>query len=253
MRDRPRSGAARAFTDGIGRVAAAPAVLAGTIGIVGMYGAAHDVRHAIGALLLWAFLSGGILDRYARRRATRARGFFGACGTHFGAMTRLGAIILMALGAFHWIVGRGFGNPYVHQGAFIVAIVLALFVTYAQVRIAVEDRRSAMGALLAGARFVGRNPASLILYLIFAAAGATVMLVYERLVPTQHTGTWTAFAAAEGLIAADTAVALASFASGIALFQGRLAHAGYTAAPPILWPESPAAEAIANASPTGTP
>jgi hypothetical protein len=28
------------------------------------------------------------------------------------------------------------------------------------------------------------------------------------------------------------------------LFQGRLAHAGYTAAPPAVWPDSPAAEAI---------
>jgi hypothetical protein len=41
---------------------------------------------------------------------------------------------------------------------------------------------------------------------------------------------------------------LALHASGIALFQSRLAHAGYTAAPPQEWPESPAAEAIVNAS-----
>ena len=41
---------------------------------------------------------------------------------------------------------------------------------------------------------------------------------------------------------------LALYASGIALFQSRLAHAGYTAGPPLEWPDSPAAEAIANAS-----
>jgi len=36
------------------------------------------------------------------------------------------------------------------------------------------------------------------------------------------------------------------YASAIALFQSRLAHAGYAAAPPLEWPESPAAEAVAN-------
>jgi len=39
----------------------------------------------------------------------------------------------------------------------------------------------------------------------------------------------------------------------VALFQSRLAHAGYTAAPPAVWPESASAEAIANAAPTIAP
>jgi hypothetical protein len=39
-------------------------------------------------------------------------------------------------------------------------------------------------------------------------------------------------------------VRLTFAASQIALFQGRLAHAGYTAAPVATWPDSPAAEAI---------
>ena len=37
------------------------------------------------------------------------------------------------------------------------------------------------------------------------------------------------------------------YASETAFFQGALAHAAYTAAPAVVWPESPAAEAIANA------
>ena len=40
---------------------------------------------------------------------------------------------------------------------------------------------------------------------------------------------------------------LAFYASETAFFQARLAHAGYTAAPPVVWPESPAAESIGNA------
>ena len=37
------------------------------------------------------------------------------------------------------------------------------------------------------------------------------------------------------------------YASETAYFQGELAHAAYTAAPAVLWPESPAAEAVLNA------
>ena len=36
------------------------------------------------------------------------------------------------------------------------------------------------------------------------------------------------------------------YASQIAYFQGTLAHAAYTAAPALEWPDSPAAEAIGN-------
>jgi hypothetical protein len=39
------------------------------------------------------------------------------------------------------------------------------------------------------------------------------------------------------------------YASQTALFQSALAHAGYTAAPAIVWPDSPAVEAITNAEP----
>jgi hypothetical protein len=38
---------------------------------------------------LWIFLAGGILDRYARDRATRAYGFFAACGVFFFRFVRL--------------------------------------------------------------------------------------------------------------------------------------------------------------------
>jgi len=38
-----------------------------------------------------------------------------------------------------------------------------------------------------------------------------------------------------------------------AFFQSRLAHASYTAGPPLVWPESPAAEAITNLSPSARP
>src|SRR6185503_222846 len=60
------------------------------------------------ALVPWVFLSGGLLDRYARRRRTGARGFFGACGVFFFRFLRLGLLAGLAyallLGPVHeWL------------------------------------------------------------------------------------------------------------------------------------------------------
>ena len=46
-----------------------------------------------GYLLLWLFLWGGILDRYARQRPIRAAAFFAACGVHFLRFLRLAALV----------------------------------------------------------------------------------------------------------------------------------------------------------------
>src|ERR1700687_1555695 len=43
-------------------------------------------------LLLLLFIAGGTIDRYARDRATRAYGFFGACGVFFFRFLRLGLV-----------------------------------------------------------------------------------------------------------------------------------------------------------------
>jgi hypothetical protein len=252
VEDGSRGSAAHALSDGIGRVAAAPAVLAGTIALVSLYGTPRDVRHVAGALLLWAFLSGGVLDRYARRRPTRARGFFGAAGGHFGAMLRLGLSLIVLMLAFHIAIGGDFPNDYVHEAAFVTSLAMVLVLTLAQVRVAVEDRRSALGALAAGARFAVRNPAAIALFALFVLAALGVMLAFERFVPSTLEG-WDGWVAFEALIAIECFLALAWLATATSLFQSRLAHAGYTAAPPLTWPESPAAEAIANASPTIAP
>jgi len=234
-----------ALSDGIARVLRAPAILTGTIALVILYGPHHDLRHTAGAMVLWAFLSGGVLDRYARRRPTRARGFFGACGGHAGAMLRLGLACVLVMAAFHLAIGGGFPNAYVHEAAFVAALAMALAVSIAQVRVAVEDRRSALGALLAGGRFVIRNPAAIALFVLFTAAFLGVMLAGERAGAAVPDG-WRAQTAAGLFVAVECFLLLAWYASATSLFQSRLAHAAYTAAPPLEWPESPAAEAIAN-------
>lgn len=250
MAEGRKGGATHALADGIARVLSAPAVLAGVVVLVAFYGASDDVRHWIGTVGLWAFLSGGVLDRYARNRATRARGFFGACGAHLGAMLRLGLIVVLAVASVHAVIGPGFPNAYAHEAGFLLALVLTLVLSFAQVRVAVEDRRSAIGAFLGGARFVWRNPAALVLFAGFVAVALGVMLAFERVTWRGDTPTWTAWLLGEVPIAIESSLALAWLATAVSLFQRRLAHAGYTAGPPLTWPESPAAEAIANASPS---
>jgi hypothetical protein len=233
------------LSDGIARVLAAPIILAATIALVIAYGAYDDVRQLAGMVLLWAFLSGGTLDRYARQRPTRGRGFFAACGGHFGAMLRLALAIVALLLAFHLVIGGHFPNDYVHHAAFVAALGLALTLTMAQVRVAVEDRRSALGALLAAARFIGRNPSSIVLFALFTLAVLATMLASERTIPADLSAA-AAWTAASAFVAVECFLLLAWYATAISLFQSRLAHADYTAAPPLEWPDSPAAEAIAN-------
>ena len=57
---------------------------------------ATTIAGATGAwLVLWSFLSGGVLDRYARMRPTRTIGFFAACGTHFWRFLRIGLLAFL--------------------------------------------------------------------------------------------------------------------------------------------------------------
>jgi len=235
-----------AMREGLTRVASAPVVLAGAIAVLWWLAGPWEARIAIAGFLLWAFLAGGILDRYARDRPTRARGFFGACGAHFSAMVRLGLIVVLAHSILHATLGSRVENPYIMVLAVVLLLMISLLGVYGQVRLVVEDRRSAAGSLLAAFRFVRRHPISAVLFGLFAALMWAVLAGLSAIAPPPG-------GVAAGLHTAVrlTAIAylgLALYASGVALFQSRLAHAGYTAGPPQAWPESPAAEAIANAS-----
>jgi len=91
-------------------------------------------------------------------------------------------------------------------------------------------------------------------YAAFAVVLAVAWgLLDTRVTPAWPPPGWLTLIAGEMTMAALMFVALALLASGTALFQSRLAHASYTASPTIEWPESPAAEAITNASPAITP
>lgn len=195
-------------------------------------------------LLIYLFLWGGILDRLARARVVGSGPFFAACGVYFWRLIRLS----VPLAAAYWVIWREY--PEVPAAVSIAGLVVAgIVLSYAAVRMVVEDRRSALGAIVASLRFIRRRPiAVLALYGLNIATLLAISMVWTLLMFWTHEALSTASsgaAVAAGLLLQFLG-RLALATSAIALFQSSLAHAGYTAAPLPIWPDSPAAEAIEN-------
>jgi hypothetical protein len=221
-------------------------------------------------VVVLTFLAGGILDRYARDRAVRAQGFFTACGVFFPRFVRLGLVAALAYGIlFGWYHRWLFDAVYprliedvpVERTAFLARVSLYvafalplagcnLLFDYAKVRAVVEDRRSMLGALAAAATFLRRNfRRSAGLYLLNVLIFATVLGIYAAVAPGAGSSGWSmwiGFAAGQLYIIARLWVKLLFWASETTLFQSRLAHAGYVRRAEPVWPDSPAAEALAR-------
>jgi hypothetical protein len=219
-------------------------------------------------ILLWIFVAGGIIDRYARNRPTRARGFFSACGVFFFRFLRLAVIqwIVYALlfGYVHrWLLDtwytRLIHDVSVERTAFFIRLGLyALFglliaaattiFDYAKVRAVVEDRRSMIGAIGAALGFIRRNLGGVIVVFALNLALFTGVIALYALIAPGAGGTgasmWIGAIIGQVYVLARLWVKLVFWASETALFQSRLAHAGYVARPVPAWPESPAAEAL---------
>jgi hypothetical protein len=216
----------------------------------------------------WLFLSGGIIDRYARDRKTRAHGFFSASGVFFFRFLRLAALMAVAYGVvFRYLHPWLFDSVYprltremaVERTAFMIRMLLYagfggalaacnIVFDYAKVRAVVEDRRSMIGAVVAAIRFIGRNSrAAAALYLMDVLLFVIVLASYALAAPGAGGAgwsTWLAFGVGQAYVLARVWVKLVFWASETTLFQGRLAHAGYVAAPVPVWPDSPMAEAV---------
>jgi hypothetical protein len=221
-------------------------------------------------LLVWLFLSGGIVDRYARERPTRAHGFFAAAGVYFWRFLRLGIIA----GASYWFLfayvhGWLLDDLYmrmtrdlsVERDAFVWRAGLyllfgALLVganvifDYTRIRIVVEDRRSAVGSLSAAIAFIVRNAGRVAgLYAINTVVFLVLVAVWAMVAPGAGgagLSMWIGLLLGQAWVLARLVLKLQFLASQTALFQASLAHARFTAAPTPVWPESPAAEAIRN-------
>jgi hypothetical protein len=223
---------------------------------------------AAGYAIAWLFLAGGILDRYARDRPTRAYGFFAASGVFFFRFLRLAvaqAIVYAFLfGAVHrWLFDRLYPRM-IHEVAvertaffirFALYLVFGLLVAasvtifdYAKVRAVVEDRRSMFGAVRAALGFIQRNFAATAgLFLANFSLFVLVIAVYGLVAPGgggAGLSMWVGLALGQLYVLGRLGVKLVFWASETALFQQRLAHAGYVARPQPMWPDSPAADAI---------
>ena len=234
--------------------------------------AQSEIASVVGALALylagWTLVAGGIIDRYARQRRTRAYGFFAASGVFFFRFLRLAAVS----GIFYWWMFR-YVHPWLFDewyprltdavtvertaffvraalyGAFGLVLVLAnLVFDYSKIRAVVEDRRSMLGALMAALRFIQRNAGRTIsLYSLNASAFVLLLIVWALLAPGvggDGLSFWLGFLLTQCYVLARLALKLQFLASQTSLFQASLAHARYTAAPEPVWPESPAAETI---------
>jgi hypothetical protein len=219
-------------------------------------------------LVGWTFVSGGILDRYARRRRTRAHGFFAASGVYFFRFLRLAVIA----GIFYWWM-FDFVRYWLFEEWYVdltrdvsvertvFAIRVALYLVfgallafgnlvfdYTKVRLVVEDRHSAFGALLAALRFIVRHPRRTFgLYALNSVTFAALLALWAVSAPGGGgvgAAVWIAFATGQLYLLARLLLKLHFMASQIALFQGNLAHAAYVRAPEPIWPDSPAAELI---------
>jgi hypothetical protein len=231
------------------------------------------VGAATAYIVFWIFLAGGIIDRYARNRPTRAHGFFAVSGVFFFRFLRLAAVMWFAYAALfgpihRWlfgdaVYGRLVRDLTVERTAFLIRLSLYvafglllaacnLVFDYAKVRAVVEDRRSMLGAIRSAIGFIRRNGgAALILYFLDFVLFVIALAVYALIAPGAGRGgifVWLGFAVGQLYILARLWVKLVFWASETALFQARLAHAGYVAAPRPTWPDSPTAEAITTSS-----
>lgn len=219
-------------------------------------------------LAIWAFLAGGIFDRYARARRVHAPAFFAACGVFFFRFLRLGAAAFLAywflFGVVHgWLFERWYPRWThefsVERNAFLVRLALYLLFAallaavnlvfdYAKIRAVVEDRRSMLGALASALRFIRQNLAAAVgLYLLNTLAFIVLLALYRAVAPGagwSGAGVLVAFAVTQVFILARVWLKLVFAASQIALFQGRLAHAGYAAFPEREPLEPPVVEAL---------
>jgi hypothetical protein len=119
---------------------------------------------------------------------------------------------------------------------------------YAKIRAVVEDRRSMIGALVAAARFIARQPGRVAgLYLLNGLLFLLVILGYAFVAPGAGGlgwSLWLGLVVTEVYLLARLWVKLLFYASQTAFFQATMAHAEYVAEPLPVWSESPAAEAI---------
>ncbi|MDQ3068818.1 MAG: hypothetical protein M3R55_03695 [Acidobacteriota bacterium] len=201
-------------------------------------------------LLLWAFLSSGLIDRLARDRRTDTSRFFSACGACVFPILRLTLLALAVYAAIlRWIEPRlqTLAASYpddLPRMATNGAIALLLFAVatlfdYARVRLVIEDRRSAIGALGASARFIRANPGRVAaIQLTFWLVTALWIAANGGTPPDSTPRIWL-------LVLGEVFLKLALTGTQVSLYQEKLASAGWVARAAPRWPDDASANPAA--------
>ena len=159
---------------------------------------------AVGFLLAWAFLAGGILDRYSQPSGlTAPERFFSRCGEFFFRFVRLQALSIF----LYWLLFRWLGSPlhrwitdknrdvteeftmavYVFLAYAMVAFVLIVFgmaFDYAKIAIVIEHRRSSVLSVVRGLGFSLKYfPWTFGLYFSLLLVGGLLFFIYSALAP----------------------------------------------------------------------
>jgi hypothetical protein len=200
--------------------------------------------------IIWIFLSGGIIDRLARDTRSSASRFFAACGACFGPLIRLALLMLLVYaGILGWLEPwlAALAQDIGEQGRLALFGVLALILfaiaivfDYARVRLVIEDRRSAVGAVAASFRLLRAHAGAalaiqLVLWLLL------VLLITVRANPGSAAPLWLEFAFAFG----ELLLKLALIGAQVALYQKHYATAGWVARRDPTWPDEPSSNPAA--------
>jgi hypothetical protein len=216
-------------------------------------------------LLLWLWVSGGILDRLARARPVGTAAFFAACGVFFVRFARLWvflaplyAVLFFALHpllfgtVYSWAVAdltseaRAMVIRAALYGVFLIALMaLSLVADFAKVRMVVEDRRSALASLVAAARFVRRRAWRVSwLYVMNILIQLVLARFWLQVAPGDNDAVWIALLLSQVYLVFRLWARLGFMTSEVVFFQGELAHAQYAAMPEVVWPDSPSVEGL---------
>ena len=196
-------------------------------------------------LCLLAFLTGGILERYARPHERHSRSRLFSSGSRY--FFRLLRLLLISVGMY-WLLFRYAWDPiqdwlewatrditaertvmvytllvYALIGATLMA--LGMVFDYARVAMVAEKRRSAFLALGRSLGFVATRPLACVgLYLCLFAVSVLVLGLYVVVAPGPNQGTvltiFLAFLVSQAYIAARIATRLWFLASQMDMFQG---------------------------------
>ena len=207
--------------------------------------------------VVWIFLSGGIIDRLARGTRSPAPRFFAACGASFLPLARLALITAAAYGAVLAFVTPALAalstgrSEFVHLVLYgllaLVLFAISFTLDYARVRLVIEDRRSAIGAVAASWRLLRTHVRRM------AGIQALFWLMLVGWIALRGTATtsaadWTAgrtLAVITLFTAGELILKLALTGAQVALYQDVLASAGWVARARPAWPDDAASDPAA--------